>query len=66
MRKSFEGVMAIIWDTRQMDPFANVVYLFFGRRYNTLKSLCFDKDGFVILKKGWTTAVSNGSGMDQK
>lgn len=51
MRKSFDGLMAIIRDTYQMDPFANAVYLFCGRRHNTLKALYFDKDGFVILQK---------------
>ena len=45
MRKSFEGLMAIIRDTYQMDPFANAVYLFCGRKLNTLKALYFDKDG---------------------
>ena len=51
MRKSFEGLMAIIRDTYQMDPFANAVYLFCGRRSSSLKALYFDKDGFVILQK---------------
>ena len=51
MRKSFDGLMAVIRDTYQMDPFANAVYLFCGRRHNTLKALYFDKDGFVILQK---------------
>ena len=51
MRKSFDGLMAIIRDTYQMDPFANAVYLFCGRRHNTLKALYFGKDGFVLLSK---------------
>lgn len=51
MRKSFDGLMSVIRDTYQMDPFANAVYLFCGRRHNTLKALYFDKDGFVLLQK---------------
>lgn len=51
MRKSFDGLMAVIRDTYQMDPYANAVYLFCGRKRNTMKALYFDKDGFVILQK---------------
>lgn len=51
MRKSFDGLMAVIRDTYKMDPYANAVYLFCGRRRNTLKALYFDRDGFVILQK---------------
>ena len=51
MRKSFEGLMAIIRDNFQMDPFSNAVFLFCGRRKNTMKALYFDRDGFVLLQK---------------
>ena len=45
MRKSFDGLMSIIRDTYQMDPYANAVYLFCGRKHNTLKALYLDKTG---------------------
>jgi transposase len=51
MRRSFDGLMAIIRDNYQMDPFSNAVYLFCGRKNNTMKALYFDKDGFVLLQK---------------
>lgn len=51
MRKSFDGLMSVIRDTYQMDPYANAVYLFCGRKHNTLKALYFDKTGFVLLQK---------------
>ena len=51
MRKSFNGLMAVIRDVYRMDPYANAVYLFCGRKKNTLKALYFDRDGFVILQK---------------
>lgn len=51
MRKSISGLMAIIRDTYQMDPYANAIYLFCGRKNNTLKALYFDKDGFCLLQK---------------
>lgn len=51
MRKSFDGLMAIIRDTYELDPYANAVYLFCGRDSRKLKALHFDKDGFVLLQK---------------
>lgn len=51
MRKSIDGLMTIIRDTYKMDPFANAVYLFCGRKSTTIKALHFDKDGFVLLIK---------------
>lgn len=51
MRRSIDGLMAIIRDTYQMDPYANAVYLFCGRRRNTIKALFFDKTGFCLLYK---------------
>ena len=51
MRKSFDGLMAILRDTYELDPYANAVYLFCGRDSRKLKALHFDKDGFVLLQK---------------
>ena len=51
MRKSISGLMAIIRDTYQMDPYSNAIYLFCGRKNNTLKALYFDRDGFCLLQK---------------
>ena len=43
MRKSFDGLMAIIRDTYQLDPYANALYLFCGRDSWKLKALHYDK-----------------------
>ena len=51
MRKSFDGLMAIIRDTYQLDPYANALYLFCGRDSRKLKALHYDKDGFVLCQK---------------
>ena len=51
MRKSIDGLMSIIKDTYEMDPFANALYLFCGRRSDRLKALHFDKDGFILYYK---------------
>ena len=38
-----------IWDDFRMDPFANAVFLFCGRKTNTMKALYFDHDGFAFI-----------------
>lgn len=51
MRKSFDGLMAIIRDTYNLDPYANALYLFCGRDNRKIKVLHFDRDGFELLQK---------------
>ena len=51
MRKSFDGLMALIRDNYQLDPYANALFLFCGRDSRKLKALHFDKDGFVLYQK---------------
>lgn len=51
MRRSFDGLMAIIRDSYQMDPYEHAIFLFCGKRCTTLKALYFDKDGFCLLSK---------------
>ena len=51
MRKSIDGLMTIIRDTYAMDPYTNALFLFCGRRADTIKALYFDKTGFVLLYK---------------
>ena len=52
MRLSINGLMAIIRNTYQMDPYANALYLFCGRKQDRLKALHHDKTGFVLLYMG--------------
>lgn len=51
MRLGIRGLMGIIRDTYRLDPFANAVYLFCGRKASTMKALHFEKTGFVLLYK---------------
>lgn len=43
--------MAIIRDTYEIDPYANALFLFCGRKKNAMKALHFDKDGFDLYLK---------------
>ena len=49
MRLSIDGLMSIIRDAYQMDPYANALYLFCGRKTDRIKALYHDKTGFVML-----------------
>ena len=51
MRRSFDGLMSLIRDTYQMDPYSDALYLFCGRKRNTLKALYFDQTEFVLCTK---------------
>lgn len=51
MRKSITGLMDIIRDTYEMDPYSNALFLFCGRKTDRLKALYYDKTGFTLLYK---------------
>lgn len=51
MRKSIDGLMAVVRDTYSLDPYENILFLFCGRRCDRIKALHFEKDGFVLLYK---------------
>ena len=48
MRKSIDGLMAIVRDTYELDPYSNSLFLFCGRRCDRIKALHFEKDGFCL------------------
>ena len=51
MRKSIDGLMAIVKDTYEMDPDASVAYFFCGRKADRIKVLHFERDGMCLLYK---------------
>lgn len=51
MRRSFDGLHALVRDQLELDPFAGHLYLFFNRRRDRLKILYWDRDGFAIWAK---------------
>jgi len=57
MRKSIDGLAAIILQQFKMDPFQSALFLFCGKRCNRIKALLWEKDGFVLLYK----RLENGS-----
>ena len=52
MRKSIDGLCAIIRDQLHFEPeHTTALYLFFGRRNDTIKALLHVNGGFVLLYK---------------
>jgi transposase len=57
MRRSFDGLHALVRDHLQLDPFAGHLYLFANQRRDRLKILYWDRDGFAI----WSKRLEAGS-----
>ena len=51
MRKSIDGLAAIIQQQYQLDLFSNSAFLFCGRRRNRMKILLWEETGFLLLYK---------------
>ncbi len=51
MRKSINGLTAIIQTYLGMDPFSRKLFLFCGKQTNKMKALLWEDDGFVLLYK---------------
>ena len=56
MRKSIDGLCAIVEDKLHMDPRRSAIFLFCGRRCDRLKILMWEADGFVLLYKRLSVA----------
>ena len=51
MRKSIDGLAAIVQEQCHLDPFSNTLFLFCGKHRNKMKALLWEGDGFVLLYK---------------
>ena len=54
MRKSIDGLCAIIRDQLQMDPEGRSLFLFCGRKRDRIKAIIKEPDGFVLIYKRLT------------
>lgn len=60
MRKSIDGLAAIVQQNFRLDPFSNSLFLFCGHKRNRMKALFWEGNGFVLLYKLWRMGTSNG------
>ncbi len=51
MRKSIDGLCAVIMDQMKADPDGHAIYLFCGKRCDRIKVLLREADGYVLLYK---------------
>ncbi len=51
MRKSIDGLAAIIQKNFRLDVFSGSLFLFCGKRCDRIKALLWEEDGFVLLYK---------------
>lgn len=51
MRKSYNGLSALVRQTLCDDPLTGALYIFINRRRTMLKALYFDGDGYCIWSK---------------
>lgn len=51
MRKSINGLAAIVQGSFQLDPFAGALFVFCNKDKNKIKVLQWDKDGFALYYK---------------
>jgi len=51
MRKSIDGLAALVQHNFKLDPFSRDLFLFCGRRRDRIKALLWDGDGFLLLYK---------------
>ena len=51
MRRSFDGLFALVQSMIHQDPFSGSLFLFRSRRGNFIKTLWWDVDGFAIFAK---------------
>ena len=51
LRRSIDGLAAIVQGQLQLDPFCKGLFLFCGRRCDRIKGLLWEGDGFLLLYK---------------
>ena len=51
LRCGIDGLAGIVQQQFRLDPFANTLFLFCGRRRDRIKALYWEGNGFVLLHK---------------
>lgn len=58
MRKSIDGLAALVLSKFQLDPHQPALFLFCGRRKDRIKGLLWDETGFLLLYKRLSVSMA--------
>lgn len=50
-RKQISSLCSIVQNTFNMNPYDRSAYIFCNRKRNSIKVLCYDKNGFILAQK---------------
>ena len=51
MRKSIDGLAAIVQENFRKDPYESAIFMFCGRKCDRIKVLMWEETGFILLYK---------------
>ena len=51
LRRGIDGLAGMVQQQFRLHPFTNTLFLFCGRRRDSVKALCWEGNGFVLLYK---------------
>lgn len=51
MRKSFNGLVALVSNVLEKDPLSGALFVFFNRRGNYMKLVTWDRTGYCLFAK---------------
>lgn len=51
MRKSIDGLSALVEQDMALSPFADALFVFCNRRRDKIKLLCWERNGFIVWYK---------------
>ena len=50
-RQQTHSLSKLVIDKFQLDPFSNAAFIFCNKRRNSIRVLCYDRNGFVLAQK---------------
>lgn len=62
MRKSMDGLCAIILNQMKTEPDSHAIYLFCGKRCDRTRSFCENQTGMFFYTKDWMAYMENTIG----